>query len=96
LRPAVLSLQELLAELARRPEALLDSRRFLNIQIDGLERIAARLGAGAEPPATLGALLDDMTRGSAQLRDRLRAAESEALDIQVKVLSERLRQEGFA
>jgi hypothetical protein len=41
-------------------------------------------------------LLEDMTRGSTSLRERLRAQESEALDIQIKVLSDRLRQEGFA
>jgi hypothetical protein len=37
-----------------------------------------------------------MAEGSGALRNRIRAAESEALDIQIKVLSDRLRQEGFA
>ncbi|MFD1110471.1 hypothetical protein [Pseudoroseomonas ludipueritiae] len=96
LRPAVAGLQELLAEMERQPGALPEARRFLNIQLDGLERIVARLRAGAEPPAALDALVAEMAEGSAMLRSRLRAAESEALDIQIKVLSERLRQEGFA
>jgi hypothetical protein len=96
LRPAVAGLQELLAEMERQPGALPEARRFLNIQLDGLERIVGRLQAGAEPPAALDTLVADMAEGSATLRGRLRAAESEALDIQIKVLSERLRQEGFA
>ena len=96
LRPAVFSLQELLAEMERQPEPTPEARRFLNIQIEGLERISTRLSAGAEPPVALETLLEDMTRGSTSLRERLRAQESEALDIQIKVLSDRLRQEGFA
>jgi hypothetical protein len=96
LRPAVLALQDLLAEMDRQPQSMPEARRFLNIQLDGLERIAVRLGAGAAPPASLDALLAEMTQGSDSLRGRLRAAESEALDIQVKVLSDRLRQEGYA
>lgn len=96
LQPAVLSLRELLAEMERQPGTLPEARRFLNIQLDGLERIVFRLQAGAEPPPALDELVADMAAGSATLRGRLRAAESEALDIQIKVLSERLRQEGFA
>lgn len=96
LRPAVSGLQDLLAELERQPAALPEVRRFLNIQLDGLERIVTRLHAGAEPTPALGALVAEMAEGSAALRVRLRAAESEALDIQIKVLSERLREEGFA
>jgi hypothetical protein len=96
LRPAVSGLQDLLAELERQPAALSESRRFLNIQLDGLERIVARLRAGAEPGPALNTLVAEMAEGSAALRTRLRAAESEALDIQIKVLSERLREEGFA
>jgi hypothetical protein len=96
LRPAVSSLQELLAEMDRQAEPTPDARRFLNIQVEGLERITARIAAGAEPPGALDALLQDMVRGSTGLRERMRTQESEALDIQIKVLSDRLRQEGFA
>lgn len=96
LRPAVAALGELLAELDRRPTALPDARRFLNLQLDGLERIGASLRVGAEPPATLPVLIEDMARGSDAMRDKLRMAEDEALEIQVKVLAERLRQEGYA
>ncbi len=96
LRPAVFALGELLAEMAGQAQPSPDARRFLTIQIDGLERIAARLAAGAEPPPALDTLLADMARGSAALRDRMRAQENEALDIQIKVLSDRLREEGFA
>jgi hypothetical protein len=96
LRPALFGLRELLVELERRPDALPDSRRFLNLQLDGLERIARSLEAGAEPPPSLDRLVQEMAEGSGALRNRIRAAESEALDIQIKVLSDRLRQEGFA
>ncbi|MBO1073927.1 hypothetical protein [Roseomonas marmotae] len=96
LRPATASLRELLDEMARQPDALPEARRFLNIQLDGLERIAIRLRAGAEPPEALDVLVAEMARGSETLRGRLRAAEREALEIQIKVLSERLREEGFA
>ncbi|MFB9969115.1 hypothetical protein ACFFMP_03200 [Pseudoroseomonas cervicalis] len=96
LRPAVTALGALLAELSQRPGALTEARRFLALQLDGLERIDGRLRAGAEPPASLADLVEEMARGSYQMRDRLRAAETEALEIQVKVLAERLRQEGYA
>ncbi|ONG58303.1 hypothetical protein BKE38_02960 [Pseudoroseomonas deserti] len=96
LRPAVAALRELMAELALRPSGLGEARRFMNLQLDGLERIDTTLGRGAEPPPRLDTLVEDMARGSIQLRDRLRAAETEALEIQVKVLADRLREEGYA
>jgi hypothetical protein len=68
----------------------------LTVQLDGLERIALRLRAGAAPPAELDALVEEMARASAGLRGRLRAEQQDALEIQIKVLSDRLRQEGFA
>ncbi|MGG5808403.1 hypothetical protein [Falsiroseomonas sp. CW058] len=85
-----------LDDLAARPERLTEARRFLVVHLDGLERIAERLQAGAEPPPGLPKLLEDLQSAADELRDRLRAEESAALDIQVKVLSERLRQEGYA
>lgn len=96
LRPATLALGGLLAELDRRPGALPEARRFLNLQLDGLERIATRLRAGATPPESLPALIDEMARGSGAMREKLVHAENEALEIQVKVLAERLREEGYA
>ncbi|HWX49929.1 MAG TPA: hypothetical protein VNZ61_17925 [Roseomonas sp.] len=96
LRPALAALHELVAELERRPEATGEARRFLNLQLDGLERIDARLRQGAEPPESLPQLVEDMARGSATLRDRIRAEENAALEIQVKVLADRLREEGYA
>ncbi|WP_159992307.1 hypothetical protein [Roseomonas sp. 18066] len=96
LRPAVAALRALMAELALRPSGLGEARRFMNLQLEGLERIDDTLGRGAEPPPGLGLLVEDMARGSLQLRDRLRAAETEALEIQVKVLADRLREEGYA
>lgn len=85
-----------LDDLGERPERLTDARRFLAVHLDGLERIAHRLEAGAAPPPGLPVLLEDLQSAAEDLRARLRAEETAALDIQVKVLSERLRQEGYA
>jgi hypothetical protein len=88
------AMQGVVEDLEARPARLHDARRFLNVHLDGLSRIVDRLEAGAEPPETLPALLTDLAESARKLRSELRSAESEALDIQVKVLSERLRQEG--
>jgi hypothetical protein len=96
LRPAVVALGELLGELEQRPDPLPEARRFLTVQLDGLERIAQKLRAGAVPPVALDELVEEMARASAALRGRLRAEQQDALEIQVKVLSDRLREEGFA
>jgi hypothetical protein len=85
-----------LDDLGERPARLTEARRFLAVHLDGLDRIRERLEAGAAPPATLPVLLDDLTEAAEELRAKLRAEETAALDIQVKVLSERLRQEGYA
>ncbi len=85
-----------LDDLVARPERLPLARRFLAVHLDGLERITERLQAGAAAPATLAPLLDELTRTAAELRDKVRREESEQLEIQVKVLSDRLKQEGFA
>ena len=84
-----------LDDLTERPDRLPQARRFLNIHLDGLERITQRLEAGASPPEGLPALLDELGRTAGELRERLRHEETEALDVQVKVLSDRLRQEGY-
>lgn len=85
-----------LDDLGDRPERITEARRFLAVHLDGLDRIRERLEAGAEPPPGLPRLLEDLTSAADELRDRIRAEETAALDIQVKVLSERLRQEGYA
>lgn len=85
-----------LDDLDARPERLPQARRFLAVHLDGLERIADRLAAGAAPPPGLPQLLADLQTAADDLRARLRAEESAALEIQVKVLAERLRQEGYA
>jgi hypothetical protein len=85
-----------LDDLGAHPERISEARRFLAVHLDGLDRIRERLEAGAEPPETLPKLLEDLTSAADDLRDRIRAEETAALDIQVKVLSDRLRQEGYA
>ena len=94
LAEAAASMQAVVDDLAQRPARLPEARRFLAIQLDGLSRIVDRLEEGAQPPATLPSLLTDLSQSAQRLREELRASESEALDIQVKVLADRLKQEG--
>ena len=84
-----------LDDLAARPDRLPKARRFLAVNLDGLERISQRLDSGAAPPPTLKPLLEDLAKAAEDLRARLREEETAALDIQVKVLADRLRQEGY-
>ncbi|HYF07351.1 MAG TPA: hypothetical protein VD970_06990 [Acetobacteraceae bacterium] len=84
-----------LDDLAERPDRLPQARRFLAVHLDGLDRISQRLDSGALPPPTLKPLLDDLATAAEELRTKLRDEETAALDIQVKVLSDRLRQEGY-
>ncbi|PZW51037.1 hypothetical protein C8P66_101254 [Humitalea rosea] len=87
---------EVVAELLLRPERLPAARRFLTVQLEGLERVTAGLSAGATPPSGLPRLLDDMRDAADRLRQDMRRAADEELDIQVRVLSARLREEGYA
>jgi hypothetical protein len=89
------AMEGVLDDLAERPDRLPQARRFLSVHLDGLERITERLEGGAAPPERLPALLEDLTRNAGELRERLRREETEALDIQVKVMSDRLREEGY-
>lgn len=93
--PVAVAIGAVLDEFAARPERLAEARRFLGVNLDGLERIAGRLAAGAETPPGLPALLRDMEDAARGLRTRLREQESAALAVQVKVLGDRLRQEGY-
>lgn len=87
------AMQGVVEDLEARPARLHEARRFLAVHLDGLSRIVDRLEAGAAPPPTLPSLLTDLAASARKLRSELRVAESEALDIQVKVLADRLRQE---
>ncbi len=95
LLPVAAAIAAVLDEFERRPERLEEARRFLAVNLDGLERIAARLAAGAEPPPGLPVLLAEMERAAVDLRTRLREEESAALAVQVKVLGDRLRGAGY-
>lgn len=90
----IAALEMLLREIANCPDHIPEARRFLAMQLDGLDRILQRLARGAEPPATLAPLLDDIADAADAWRDRHRAAESAALDIQVKVMNDRLKEGG--
>lgn len=93
--PVATAIGAVLSEFERRPERLEEARRFLGVNLDGLERIAGRLVAGAAPPPGLPALLQEMEEAALDLRTRLREEESAALAVQVKVLGDRLRSEGY-
>jgi hypothetical protein len=84
-----------LDDLRARPDRLPLARRFLVVHLDGVDRIADRMVAGAEAPETLGPLLGELERTAGELRSHLRAEENAALEVQVKVLSDRLREEGY-
>jgi hypothetical protein len=96
LLPAAEAMRGLLDELALRPDAAGQARRVLVVGVDGLERIGSRLAQGATPPETLPVLVDDLARAARQSAEDLRGAETEALAIQVKVLQDRLHQEGIS
>lgn len=93
--PVAVAIGAVLDDFEARPERLAEARRFLGVNLDGLERITSRLAAGAETPPGLSALLREMEGAARDLRNRLREQESAALAVQVKVLGDRLRQEGF-
>ncbi|WP_149537393.1 hypothetical protein [Siccirubricoccus phaeus] len=95
LRETAAAMAEVLEDLDAHPDRLPQARRFLAVHLDGLERIATRLAAGADAPASLAPLLAELTRAAGELRGNLRRHETENLEIQVKVLSDRLREEGF-
>ena len=48
-----------------------------------------------EPPQLDAALLEELDRAARELREQLRHEESQALEVQVQVLYDRLRQEGY-
>jgi hypothetical protein len=89
------AMEGVLDDLTARPDRLPMARRFLTVHLDGVERIVQRLEAGAEAPGNLPSLLEELTRTATELRGRLRHEETEALEIQVKVLSDRLHEEGY-
>ncbi|MDO9711534.1 hypothetical protein [Paracraurococcus lichenis] len=95
LRGVAQAMEGVLDDLTARPDRLPMARRFLTVQLDGVERIVQRLEAGAAPPAALPPLLEELTRTATELRSRIAREETEALEIQVKVLSDRLREEGY-
>ena len=95
LMPVAAAIDGVLDDLERRPDRFAQVRDILALHLDGLERIVSRLEAGATPPPGLPALLADVEAGARGLRERLREEESVALEVQVKVLGDRLRQEGY-
>jgi hypothetical protein len=95
LRIAASAVQDAVEELAGRPDRLAAVQPFLSMQVDGLERIAARLANGATPPPELTPLLDDFTTAARDLHERIRRDESAALALHVQHLTERLRAAGY-
>jgi hypothetical protein len=95
LMPVAAAIGAVLDEFERRPQRLEEARRFLGVNLDGLERITARLSAGAEPPPGLPSLLREMEAAASDLRTRLREEESAALAVQVNVLGAKIREAGY-
>ena len=91
----IMALDGVLGDLLAAPARIAEARPLLEMQLDGLERIADRLAAGAVPPPGLDRLLADMAAEAEGLRTRIRDQETMALAVQVKVLDDRLKREGY-
>jgi hypothetical protein len=93
--------QDILLELERRPTEAGRARRFLNVYLDGAERVTAgyaRTAAipGAAPDEEYEALLADLERAFDAQRRRLVERDRLALDVDIEVLTARLRQEALS
>jgi 5-bromo-4-chloroindolyl phosphate hydrolysis protein len=92
----------ILEELERRPAEASRARRFLNVYLDGAERVTAQYARavaaapGATPDQEYDALLTDIERTFEAQHRRLVERDRLALDVDIEVLSARLRQEALA
>lgn len=88
--------------LASRPEHLGSMRRFINVHLDGAERVAVRyarthrLVRNPVLERNYRAALDQIEAAIIAHRERLLRDDVEDLDIQIAVLRKQLRDEGFA
>lgn len=92
----------ILLELERRPAEASRARRFLNVYLDGAERVTtqyARATSGEAGPALdqqFDQLLTDVERTFEAQHRRLVERDRMALDVDIEVLTARLRQEALA
>ncbi|MGG7566650.1 5-bromo-4-chloroindolyl phosphate hydrolysis family protein [Rhodovulum sp. DZ06] len=88
-----------LAQIEEDPRDLPRARRFLSVTLQGARDATvkyARLGvADAELRAAYVALLTQLERSFDQQRDRLAAEDRTELEVEIEVLSERLRRDGI-
>ncbi len=85
----------ILVEAQKDPVDLARARRFLVVHVAGLANIAERAAEG-NAPANFLPLLNELHTAATELRKRLHDADRESVEIQVEVLSRRLKEEGLA
>jgi 5-bromo-4-chloroindolyl phosphate hydrolysis protein len=89
----------ILQELERRPSEASRVRRFLNVYLDGAERVTSEYARAAASPGRSApdreyqALLADLERAFTTQHHRLVERDRVALDVDIEVLTTRLRQE---
>ncbi len=84
----------ILKEAEKDPVDLARARRLLVVHVSGLANIAERAAEGSAP-ANFIPLLDELHTAATQLRRQLHDADRESVEIQVEVLSRRLKEEGL-
>jgi 5-bromo-4-chloroindolyl phosphate hydrolysis protein len=89
----------ILQELERRPSEASRARRFLNVYLDGAERVTSEYARAAASPGRSApdreyqVLLGDLERAFTAQHRRLVERDRVALDVDIEVLTARLRQE---
>lgn len=87
--------------IAQRPEELYRARKFLNVYLEGAERVAARyakthrLARGRELEQSFRNVLAEIEAVFERQRQRLLEHDVQDLDVQIEVLRQRLEREGI-
>lgn len=95
-------IEKILALIEEDPRDLRRARKFLVVYLDGAGEVADKYvalqakGEGASFQPRLEALLDEMEKVSAEQHAKLLENDSFDLDVQLQVLSDRLKKEGVA
>ncbi len=92
--------ERILERIAEDPEAFRQARKFLNVYLDGARQVTAKYaraqaaGSADQLDANFRTLLEDLEAVSAEQYERLLEHDLVALDVQMEVLTTRLKREG--